>query len=122
MKAQKNSYFFSELQVITVFTFNLRFLYELKYKVSASKTVCGIFHSRFRFVFIKVNIFVQKMHGLFDFKGATKSYFTHYSFAVFILFNTSLCKSAFSTNSFRKLVFYRSALFVFSACYVSNLM
>ena len=73
MKAQKNSYFFSELQVITVFTFNLRFLYELKYKVSASKTVCGIFHSRFRFVFIKVNIFVQKMHGLFDFKGATKS-------------------------------------------------
>ena len=26
----KDSYFFSELQVITVFTFNLRFLYELK--------------------------------------------------------------------------------------------
>ena len=39
-------------------------------------------------------------------KGATKSYFTHYSFLVFILFNTGLCKSAFSTNSFRKLVFF----------------
>ena len=47
-------------------------------------------------------------------KGATKSYFT-YSFVVFILCNTGLCKSAFSTNSFGKLVFYRSALFVFSA-------
>ena len=40
-----------------------------------------------------------------DFKGAAKSYFTHYSFVVFILFNTGLCKSAFSTNSFRKLFF-----------------
>ena len=34
-----------------------------------------------------------------------KSYFTHYSIVVFILLNTGLCKSAFSTNSFRKLVF-----------------
>ena len=41
------------------FTFNMRFLYELKYKVRLSKTVCGIFHFRFRFVFIKVYIFVQ---------------------------------------------------------------
>ena len=38
------------------FTFNMRFLYELKYKVRLSKTVCGIFHFRFRFVFIKVYI------------------------------------------------------------------
>ena len=50
------------------------------------------------------------------------SYFMHYLFVVFILLNTGLCKSAFSTSSSRKLVFYRSALFVFSACYVSNLM
>ena len=42
------------------FTFNMRFLYELKYKVRLSKTVCGIFHFRFRFVFIKVYIFVQQ--------------------------------------------------------------
>ena len=35
------------------------FLYELKHKVSLSKTVCGIFYSRFRFVFVKVHIFVQ---------------------------------------------------------------
>ena len=26
------------------FTFNLRFLYELKHKVRLSKTVCGVFH------------------------------------------------------------------------------
>ena len=52
------------------FTFNLQFLYELKYKVHLSKTVCGIFH--FRLVFIKVYIFVQprmfKKQRLFDFK------------------------------------------------------
>ena len=38
-------------------TFNLRFLYELKHKVRLSKTVCGIFHFRFRIVFIQVYIF-----------------------------------------------------------------
>ena len=42
------------------FTFNLRFLHELKRKVRLSKTVCGIFYFRFRFVFIKVYIFVQQ--------------------------------------------------------------
>ena len=30
------------------FTFNLRFLYELKHKIRLSKTVCEIFHFRFR--------------------------------------------------------------------------
>ena len=54
------SFFFRELQLITVFFFDLRFLYELKHKVRLSKTVCGIFHFRFRFVFIKVYIFVQQ--------------------------------------------------------------
>ena len=42
------------------FTFNLRFLYELKHKVRLSKTVYGISHFRFRFVFIKVYIFVRQ--------------------------------------------------------------
>ena len=42
------------------FTFNMRFLYELKYKVRLSETVCGIFHFRFRFVFVKGYIFVQQ--------------------------------------------------------------
>ena len=42
------------------FTFNLRFLYELKHKVRLSKTMCWIFHFRFRFVFIKINIFFQQ--------------------------------------------------------------
>ena len=42
------------------FTFNLRFLHELKHKVRLSKFVCGIFHFPFCFVFIKVYIFVQE--------------------------------------------------------------
>ena len=42
------------------FIFNLRFLYELKHNVHLSKTERGIFHFRFRFVFIKVYIFVQQ--------------------------------------------------------------
>ena len=47
-------------------TFNLRFLYRLMLKVRLSKTVCGIFHFRFHFVFTKVYIFVQQND--FDFK------------------------------------------------------
>ena len=56
----KNSFFFV-LRATTYhsFTFNLRFLYELKQKVCLSKTVCGIFHFRFRFVSIKVCVFYQ---------------------------------------------------------------
>ena len=42
------------------FTFDLRFLYELKHKVRLSKTVRGIFHFPFRFVSIKVYIFVRQ--------------------------------------------------------------
>ena len=42
------------------FTFNLRFLYQLKHKVRLSKAMCWIFHFLFCFVFIKVYIFVQQ--------------------------------------------------------------
>ena len=42
------------------FTFNLRFLYELKHKVRFSKPVCEIFHFQFRFVLIKIYIFLQQ--------------------------------------------------------------
>ena len=57
----KNSLFFlSRAPTRHSFTFNLRFLYELKHKVLLSKTVCRIFHFRFRSVFIKVYIFVQQ--------------------------------------------------------------
>ena len=57
----KNALFFlSRAPTHHSFTFNLRFLYELKHKVRLSKTVCEIFHFRFRFVFIKVYIFVQQ--------------------------------------------------------------
>ena len=38
----------------------MRFLYELNHKVYLSETVYGIFHFRFRFVFIEVYIIVQQ--------------------------------------------------------------
>ena len=56
----KNALFFlSRAPTHHSFTFNLRFLYELKHKVRLSKTVCGILHFRFRFIFIKVYISIQ---------------------------------------------------------------
>ena len=57
----KNALFFlSRAPTHHSFTFNLRFLYEPKRKLCLSKTVRRIFHFRFRFVFIKVYIFVQQ--------------------------------------------------------------
>ena len=57
----KNALFFlSRAPTNNSFTFNLKFLYELKHKIGLSKTVCGIFHFRFRFAVIKVYIFVQQ--------------------------------------------------------------
>ena len=57
---QKMLSFFSRAPAHHSFTFNLRFLYELKPKVRLSKPVHGIFHFRFRPVSIKVYIFVQQ--------------------------------------------------------------
>ena len=48
------------------FTFNLRFLYELKHEFRLSETVCGIFDSvpfLLKFIFL-----FSKMHGLLDFR------------------------------------------------------
>ena len=57
----KNALFFlSRAPSHYSFTFDLRFLYELKHKVRLSKTVCGIFHFQFPFVFIKVYIFAPQ--------------------------------------------------------------
>ena len=53
-------FFLSQAPTHHSFTFNLRFLYELKHKVRLSKTVCRICYFPFRFVFIKVYIFVQQ--------------------------------------------------------------
>ena len=56
----KNALFFlSRAPTHHSFTFNLQFLYELKPTVRLSENVYGIFHFQFRFVFIKVYIFVQ---------------------------------------------------------------
>ena len=61
MRGSENALLFlSQAPIHRSFTSNLRFLYELKHKVCFSKTMCGIFHFRFRFVFIKVYIFVQQ--------------------------------------------------------------
>ena len=57
----KNTLFFlSRAPTHYSFTFNFRFLYGLKDKVCSSKTVRRIFHFGFRFVFMKVYIFVQQ--------------------------------------------------------------
>ena len=57
----KNALFFlSRAPTHHSFTFNLRFLHELKHKVRLSKILCGIFLFWFRFVFIKVYIFIQE--------------------------------------------------------------
>ena len=42
------------------FTFNSRFIYDLKHKIYLSKSMCGIFNFRFRLAFIKVYIFAQQ--------------------------------------------------------------
>ena len=42
------------------FSFNLWYLYELKHKVCLSKSMSGIFHFWFHFVFIKIYVFVQQ--------------------------------------------------------------
>ena len=61
IQGTKNALFFlSRAPTHHSFSFNSRFLYELKHKVRLSKTVCGISHFRFRFAFIKVYIFVQQ--------------------------------------------------------------
>ena len=41
--------FFSRAPTHHSFTYNSRFLCDLKHKVRLSKSVCGIFHNRFRF-------------------------------------------------------------------------
>ena len=60
----KNALFFlSQAPTHHSFTFNSQFLDELKHMVHFSKTLCGIFHFRFRLVFIKVYIFIQQNAG-----------------------------------------------------------
>ena len=54
------SFFFRELELITALLLICDSYMSWKHKVCLSKTVCGIFHFRFRFVFIKVYIFFQQ--------------------------------------------------------------
>ena len=60
INGSKNALFFlSGAPTHHSFTFNLWFLYELMHRVLFSKTVSRIFHFWFRFVFIKVYIFLM---------------------------------------------------------------
>ena len=65
-----------------------------------------------------------KIFRVYNLKGATKSYFTHYCFVVIVLFNIAYVGLHFSTSSFRKLVFRLSVLSlnqdikIESSCYV----
>ena len=52
-------FFLSRTPTHHSFTFDLRFSYEPKHKISLSKTAYGIFDFRFRFVFTKVYCFVH---------------------------------------------------------------
>ena len=78
-----------------------------------------------RFEKITFMIKIAKLSECSFVKGATKLYFTLYSCVVIVLFNTALCRSAFSTVSFRKLVFFVFQCFLWmktlkyaSSCYV----
>ena len=67
---KKCSFFLSQAPAYHSFTFNLRFLYELKHRVRLSKTLCRIFHYWLHSVIIFLYIFVfrflcNKMHELF---------------------------------------------------------
>ena len=65
-----------------------------KFQPKVSKYKIFLENSSFFFFLIEtlseVNFIVELNY--LSLKGATKSYFTHYSFVVFILFNTGLCK------------------------------
>ena len=87
LNGTKNALFFlSRAPTNHTFTFNYLFSYELEHMVQLSRTVRGIFHFRFRLIFI-VYIFVQqktwtllalKRHNSFQNKNNTK---TTHSFA-----------------------------------------
>ena len=64
-----SSFFFCKLQLIIVLLLIclIWFLYELKHNICLSKTVCGIFHFWFHFVFLKFMFLINKMDGLFDY-------------------------------------------------------
>ena len=69
VKVRKDALFFlSRAPSDHSFTFNSQFLYELEHMVHLSKTVCGIFHFRFRLVLLNFIFLLNKKHGLFDFK------------------------------------------------------
>ena len=59
------------------------------------------------------NVFYRLL--IIFFIGVKKSYFTHYSYVVIILFKMGLCRSAFSIISFKKLVFHLSVFLVESS-------
>ena len=62
------SFFFREFKLITVLLLLCDSYMSWSTRFVSLRSVHGIFQFRFCFVLIKVYIFVQKIHGLFDFK------------------------------------------------------
>ena len=62
-----SSFFFQELQLITVLLLIFDSYMSVKHKVCVSKTVFGIFHFRSRFL-LKFIFLLNKAYKLFDFK------------------------------------------------------
>ena len=60
LTVQKMPCFSFAVQTHHSITFNLQFLHELKHQVCLSKAVCGVFHFRIRFVFMKDYNFVRQ--------------------------------------------------------------
>ena len=63
-----HSFLFRELQLITVLLLICNSYKKLKHIAYLSETVFEIFRFQFRLLFIKLYIFVQQLHRLFEFK------------------------------------------------------
>ena len=67
----KNALFFlSRAPTHHSFTFNSRFLYEMKHMVHLSKSVWEFFHFRSVSFLLKFIFLFNEKHGLFDFKAS----------------------------------------------------
>ena len=65
---------------------------------------------------LKISLDNSKRVWFLFFKEATSLYFTYDTCALIIFYNTGLCKSAFSTCHFWKLVFPLFVVYVFPVC------
>ena len=95
-----------------------KFSFQNNFWKNSSSTRCFMWNSN-KFIITYFLVIISN----FTIKGATKSYFTHHSCVVNILFIMDLYESAFSTYSLKKLVSRYSAFCVFCLyCFQSDSM